>query len=498
MKKLFQLMNLLLVLSVCGLFGLAACSDDNGPVTPPDPDPVPPVELVFELEQDAEASDPVLMVSDETYEIAFHAEGVEEIAVDNEVAGWQVTVDEEKSTITVTAPAADAEADKTYTLQLTATSADEQSITTEGINFYHVTFDDTGGTFVLNEGNMSSENGSLDYITPEGYFIDNAYRRVNGTELGNVAQDMCFYDGKIYIITQNGDGENPSGASFENDGMLIVADAKTLKKVKAFAKEELTGLDWPTHIAVIDEQHVYIRDNVGIWHFNMDDNSLNFVTDTDGAPKTQFTVVGGKVYFPDNGSFLNTLKVIDPTTDQVSDVANSALWSASPMINYFLGITPTDDGNLWVMGTSMSDGSEGGMLTISKLDLASESLVQNGISEYPNTAYNCRFAAHGNTVYYASGTAIYRANFDPEAGGKDVVDEFLVDLTELDTEAGLLYNGLGVNPITGNVFINTLKGFGNNYTTNSIWEFDFDTSSDTPVNKYDNYTRFPAGMYFNK
>ena len=139
-----------------------------------------------------------------------------------------------------------------------------------------------------------------------------------------------------------------------------------------------------------------------------------------------------------------------------------------------------------------------GMLTISKLDLASESLIQNGISEYPNTAYNCRFAAHGNTVYYASGTVIYRANFNPEAGGKDVVDEFLVDLAELDTEAGLLYNGLGVNPITGNVFINTLKGFGNNYTTNSIWEFDFDTSSDTPLNKYDNYTRFPAGMYFNK
>lgn len=492
MNKLFHLTSLLPALCVGGLLLLAGCSNDNGPVPEPEPE-----ELVFELDVDAGDENPVLLISEETYTIPYHAEGVESIATVNEVEGWQVTVNETAGNIILTAPPAATNTEKNYALRLTATGKGNQSIMTEAINFYHVTFDEQGGTFVLNEGNMTSENGSLIYITPEGYMVDNAYKRVNGTELGNVTQDMYFHDGKVYIISQNGD-TNAIGESFENDGMLVVADSKTLKKVKSFTNKELAELDWPTHIAVIDEQHVYIRDNVGIWHFNMDDNSLNFVTDTDGAPKTQFTVVGGKVYFPDNGSFLNTLKVINPTTNQVSDVANSALWSASPMINYFLGITPTDDGNLWVMGTSMSDGSEGGMLTISKLDLASESLVQNGISEYPNTAYNCRFAAHGNTVYYASGTAIYRANFNPEAGGKDVVDEFLVDLAELDTEAGLLYNGLGVNPITGNVFINTLKGFGNNYTTNSIWEFDFDTSSDTPLNKYDNYTRFPAGMYFNK
>lgn len=46
--------------------------------------------------------------------------------------------------------------------------------------------------FVLNEGNMTTENGSLTYITPEGYVIDDAYKAVNGTELGNVAQDMAF------------------------------------------------------------------------------------------------------------------------------------------------------------------------------------------------------------------------------------------------------------------------------------------------------------------
>ena len=61
----------------------------------------------------------------------------------------------------------------------------------------------------------------------------------------------------------------------------------------------------------------------------------------------------------------------------------------------------------------------------------------------------------------------------------------------------MLYNGLGVNPVTGHVYINTLRGVGNFFTTNSIWEFDFDASLDTPVRRFDNYTRFPAGFYFN-
>ena len=39
---------------------------------------------------------------------------------------------------------------------------------------------------------MTTENGSLIYITPEGYVVDTAYRRVNGTDLGNVAQDAMW------------------------------------------------------------------------------------------------------------------------------------------------------------------------------------------------------------------------------------------------------------------------------------------------------------------
>lgn len=489
MRKNFCAKGLLEALVLGGLLALGGCSDDNNPGGDGGGG------LAFEWASDVSSGSPVLLLSDETYSVAYHAEGVESITLDNAPSGWQVSVDEEAGRIDVTAPSATAEAGKTYSLQLTVAGADNQSLTTESVDFYHVTFDDRGGTFVLNEGNMTTGNGSLVYITPEGYVVDDAYKRVNGTELGNVAQDMCFYDGKIYIISQNGD-TNAVGSSFENDGMLVVADAVTLKKLRSFTNEELSRLDWPTHIAVIDEQHVYIRDNAGVWCLNMDDRSLSFVDGTENAPKARLATVNNEVYFPLSGSYMAYVKKIAPSTGQVSSVGTDAIFSASTMINYILGIAPADDGNLWIIATSASNPDREGMITLNKLDLATSELVQNRLTEQPDDAYNCCFAAYGNTVYYADGTLIYRAKFDAEEDG--LVDEPLVDLADLADNVGLLYNGLGVNPSTGHVYVNTLKGLGNFFTTNAVWEFDFDVSVDTPVHKFDNYTHFPAGVFFNR
>lgn len=48
-----------------------------------------------------------------------------------------------------------------------------------------------------------------------------------------------------------------------------------------------------------------------------------------------------------------------------------------------------------------------------------------------------------------------------------------------------MYNGLGVNPTTGYVYANTLKGVGPFYTTNQLWVFDFAGSTGTPLFKFE-------------
>ena len=38
---------------------------------------------------------------------------------------------------------------------------------------------------------------------------------------------------------------------------------ETLQKVTSYA-DELSTLSWPSHVAVLDEDHIFIRDNNGV------------------------------------------------------------------------------------------------------------------------------------------------------------------------------------------------------------------------------------------
>lgn len=478
MKQLWKMLLLLLFI------GAASCKEDY--------EGKEPQNLVFRLTESVESEKPVILVSDETYKAQFQAEHVNEISTNGVPDGWTVSIDKESGSVMVTAPSASSNADQTFSLQLTAKGENGQTSSAQ-INFYHVTFDDPKGALVLNEGNMTSENGSLLYITPEGYMVDKAYKRVNGTELGNVPQDMYRYDGKLYIISQNGNG-NAMGAEFENDGMLIIADARTLKKSQNFMKESFTQLDWPTHIAVIDEQHIYIRDNRGVWRLNMGDLHLTFIEGTEGAPKAPFAVVGGKVYTYYNGSFNMTgLLEITPGNDRATKIS-------APFFQLFgiRAIAPAENNGLWIMSSKYGNEISMNLYDPSKGDRGK--LIKNYISEEPSEGSSGRlFAAQGKTIYYARGTEIYRLVFDPEAqtGSKEPQDEMLVDLSSLDDDAVIPYNGLGVNPTTGYVYANTLKGFGPFFTTNQIWVFNFSDNANAPLFKFEDYTHFPAGFFFN-
>ena len=51
---------------------------------------------------------------------------------------------------------------------------------------------------------------------------------------------------------------------------------KTLKKEKGFSKDQLADLNWPTHVAALDDSHVYIRDNNGVHLFDPTTTSPEF------------------------------------------------------------------------------------------------------------------------------------------------------------------------------------------------------------------------------
>lgn len=477
-KKFLNIVALFIILL------LSACTSNDDPKYG---------NLILVWDSSLDLTSTQVMMPDDSRTYNFNAENVKSVTWENVPEGWTVSLSEEMNSISVTAPGESSVSGITYTITIVIEGLNgeikKQDLMFLFMNPKAIAYDDPRGVFVLNEGNMTTENGSLTYITPDGFVIDDAYKAVNGTELGNVCQDMAFCNGKIYIISQNGD-ENPVGTKFENDGMLVVVDAKTLKKEKSFSKSELSVLDWPTHIAALDESHVYIRDNNGIYRLNVNTKELKFIEGSEGAPKSKFVVMDRKIYTIVDGYISKLLEI---TAED--DIVNKITLPYSAPYKDIYSIYKSDDGKIWLSAFGF------GKYYIGKYSLADNTIVSRQISMMPSLgASGVSFVAKGNDIYYASGTTIYTLKFDenPELDAESGLEaeKELCNLNSLDSNAKDLYNGLGLNPATGMLYVNTIKGVGPFYTTNSIWEFDLNGDWTTPKNKFDNYTKFPAGFFF--
>jgi hypothetical protein len=336
-----------------------------------------------------------------------------------------------------------------------------------------------GGVFILNEGNMTTENGSLIYIDPNGQVFDKVYNNANGASLGNVAQDMFIDGDKMYIISQNGK-TNPLGLGFVNDGLLIVANSETLQRVSSYT-DELSTLSWPSHVAVLDEDHIFIRDNNGVNRFSSTTEELKLISDTRGAAKNRMVVANDKVFFYAG----KNLRVIERNSDDVSITIDMGATIS--------GIEKSKDGNVWVATT----GSPG---KISKVNSSDYTIIRsNEISI--GTVAGGMFATpsittKGDTIYYGgSSLNIYRHIFST-GESKEMINK--AELQNLVTDAKMVYNSMAVHPVTGKVYLNTIKGYGWDFMVNNISVFDFDNAEASSVldTNYTNYTSFPAGIFF--
>ena len=336
-----------------------------------------------------------------------------------------------------------------------------------------------GGVFVLNEGNMTTENGSLIYIDPNGHIYNNVYNNANGASLGNTAQDLFIDGDKMYIISQNGK-TNPMGLGFLNDGLLIVANSETLQKVASYT-DELSNLSWPSHVAVLDEDHIFIRDNNGVNRFSSTTEELKLISNTRGASKNRMVVANDKVFFYAG----KKLSVIEKNSDDVSITID--------MGANISGIEKSKDGNIWVATTgsphkiskvSSSD------YTVIKSNEISIGTVAAGVFATPG------ITTKGDTIYYgASSLNIYRHIFST-GESKEMISK--AELQNLVPNSKMVYNSMAVHPVTGKVYLNTIKGYGWDFKVNNISVFDFDNAEASSVldTNYTNYTSFPAGIFF--
>ncbi len=347
-----------------------------------------------------------------------------------------------------------------FDVKLTATNSDGTVATTTSITVQPGEY--KNGTFVLSEN-----NSLLTFISPEGKVTTDAYTDENGTKLGSVNQDIFIKNHKMYIVSQNGGG----------DGFLVIANAETLKKIKGFQTELNGKVNWPTHVAVLGDDDIYLRDNNGVKRFQPSTGTVTLIEGTSGARKNTMAVADGKVF----ASVKNTVVVIEAGKDIISSTIN--------FDGEVSGVIKASDGNLWVSDRSGK---------ITKVDAKTyQKIGMNDIPTEVASVWNTTYAAapgitaKGDTLYISGLTSkIYRHIFSTKE------TKLMVDAKTMVDNVGIVYNTCAVHPLTGEVYLNSIKGYGQNYKINNISVFNFSGDEPELSANYENYTAFPAGTFF--
>ena len=156
--------------------------------------------------------------------------------------------------------------------------------------------------YILNEGTWGNNEASLDRIElSTGIFEHNVFGARNGRDLGDVANDMQLYGGKMYIVVNN-------------SNTLEVIDPETGRSIRQISE----GINQPRYV-VGAGAYVYVSSYSDLV-YKIDTATFSVVaTCAVGRDPEMMAVVGQKLYVVNSGGLDNpnydtTLSVVDLTT----------------------------------------------------------------------------------------------------------------------------------------------------------------------------------------
>lgn len=368
---------------------------------------------------------------------------------------------------------------------------------------------DPDGVFILNQGAPTEENSWLTYIAPDGTVEEDVYRKVNGTAFGNYAQDLWVYNGKIYMLS----GCNYSPGGEVSDGVLVIADAVTLKREKAYKIEDLKFhrpegsknenemllLSTPfDNIAVLDEKNIFFSEEQGVFRFDSTTGDVNIIEGAfnfgnqgntiEEVASTRGIIRVGDCLYCGGGGFWQSTRLLEFSKgmNKVSRVL--------PDLNgeFISGICQTGEREV-MLATCGRGGEKKSYLIFVDLDkweITKEKRIAEDISaEFFNTS---GITKSGDYIYYAAGgTTVRRLSLDTFQA-EDYID-VLKDAPE----------GIHLNC---NVIADSSKQYLYVAVSDIYWESEipnynylliYDCSGDSPVlvKKILNQTSYPIGVF---
>ena len=397
-----------------------------------------------------------------------------------------------------------ADAAGVYTLQVTVTNEAGSQIQSVQIIVKEIPEEEIPegkykhGTFILNEGLILS-HGSLIFINPQGDITPNAYFRENGKHLWSLTQDLFIYGNEMYIIAQKGDEIR------KDYGAITILNAETLKEKFSYSFPAELGFHQPTHIAVLGEDDIYIRDGKGISVFHPSNSTMTRIAGSEGAHKNTMAVVNGKVFAAIRNA--KSLAVIEKGKTEITTTIK--------FDGDVSGVIKSADGKLWVSDESgkISKVDPNTYTIIAANQLTGEAAKRLKINPPSSQAAAPHITAKGDTLYMSATTLNIYCHIFSEDKTYDMVNAkyYIPEYPEyFEGKWFFVYNTCAVNPINGEVFLNTLKGMGGERHDNHISVFNFtwltytdeffgeEITDITPklTRDYANYLDYPANVYF--
>lgn len=368
---------------------------------------------------------------------------------------------------------------------------------------------DPDGVLILNQGSRDLENSSITYIAPDGTIEEDIYRKANGTAFGNEAYDLYIYNGKIYLLS-NG-LYTPGGEEW--DGILVIADAKTMKVEKAYKRNDLKfkrpegSLDpneWLTldipleNIAVLDENNVFIQDGQGAFLLDTETDELRIIEGSyhfgnSGATIEEVASARGILKVGDHlycggGGFWETTRLFEFAKDK--DTVNRVIPDLRG--DFISGLCQTGEREI-VLATCGRGGETRSFLyfvDIDKWEITKEKQITADISaEFFNTS---GIAYDGEYIYYSAGTTtISRMSLT------NFRSEVYIEVTK-DVPLGIYMNcNVTVDPKTKYLYAAVSNEWAEGVIPEHNYVLVYDCSGDTPelVRTIENQTSYPIGIF---
>lgn len=339
------------------------------------------------------------------------------------------------------------------------------------------------GVFVLSEGDMMRENGTLGFISPDGTIENTIFQTANidqGQELGNVAQDLYIANGMIYIICQNGDSFNGKG------GSLVVANATTMKLEKFINGFGTSYGSSPTHLVVVDNEKAYVRADNGLIRVNLTSNEVIYMPEVTNPAKTKMAYFNNKVFVAQETSVV----IIDPNADAIANIIGveggkiAGIAKGRDNILWVLTIENNTTGHLTKINTDTEIPED--YYTLNNASLAADLFI-------PSVGLCCYTGETNDILYFRSNswapTDVYRFEDNRDYNQNAEV----IYRASPGSDIGMIYGELGVDPTNGDLYFGYIKGYSWDFLINGVVKM----SRYNEITIYDEIdARFCAGIYF--